>query len=292
MPEAGGEERPRARRGGRGGGATGGPRRRAEYGEGDEGSPPSEAIARDRREEGRRGAAAETEPHDEADARRREIELREVDAEQDADHSRRQRPEEGDGVEDRAVAHRARDLSLPERREVGLDEERLVGRTRDALPYRLAPSLLAVHQRDDGGDLEPGRLGRLDGVERRAPRGDDILDDHHPRSGRRRVLDLSLRAVGLHLAPHHEPREGGPARGAEQDDGGGDRYRADDRPPYRDRPPGEGRDLFEDDFRDQREASRVHNRNTAVEVVPGGLPRGEAHSLRAVDEAELFDEAA
>ena len=53
----------------------------------------------------------------------------------------------------------------------------------------LRAALHAVDNRQHAGDLQPERLGPLDRQQRRAARGDHVLDDHRRFAGLNRALD-------------------------------------------------------------------------------------------------------
>ncbi len=73
---------------------------------------------------------------------------------------------------------------------------------------RLGAALLAVDDRDDGGDFETSLLGAPNRLEGRAAGGDDVLEDDDARALGDVVLDAALGAVVLRFLADQEAPQG------------------------------------------------------------------------------------
>src|SRR3989442_7988855 len=73
---------------------------------------------------------------------------------------------------------------------------------------RLGAALLAVDDRDDGGDFETSLLGVANRLERGAAGGDDVLEDDDARALGDVVLDAALGAVVLRFLADQEAPQG------------------------------------------------------------------------------------
>src|SRR5438874_9799290 len=82
------------------------------------------------------------------------------------------------------------------------------------------PALLAVDDADGRSALETRLAQRLDGPDRGASRGDDVLDETGQRAGLEAALEPILSAVALDLLAHdHEGEPGGERRRCGEGDG-------------------------------------------------------------------------